>query len=260
MKTKNLFLVAVLLFAASFAKAQSYESIIEFNKSKQSAATIEVPFNKDITTGTIKDLMKKNAYTPKESNGFIMVPRVKPTPTSKETTYIYRVKKKKGLDACVVYLFTQVDDAKTTQLGDTIEMNILKHQLNALPATIAAFDLERQISDQQDKVTKAEKKLNNLLDEQSSLENKRKKLADKIIDLKKNIAQLKSNLDNNPQSDKADKMRKKLNNLLDDQSSLEKKRNDADQDIINNKQDQVNQKVVIDEQRKIFDQLKAKRK
>lgn len=194
---RKVILLAALFFISRIAMAQSSEGTVDYQKTKQPAVVLELPYPPGVVEDAIKEKMKRMGYTGKESKGFVTYKGVRDS-SGKEMDYVVRVERKsrKEKDESVVYLFGQgatIDMAKT---GEGSDIDFLKSQLNKMTPDIEAYNLEVNIADQESTVKKAEKKYDNLQDDQKSLEKKLKRLQDDIADNKKDQEKQKSEIEN----------------------------------------------------------------
>jgi hypothetical protein len=194
---RKIITLAVLLIINQVGFAQSYEGTVEFQKTKQPTAVIELPYPPGVVEDAIKDKMKRMGYTGKENKGFITFRGVKDS-SGKEMDYVIKVERKsrKEKDESVVYLFGQGAAIDMTKAGFGSDMDFLKEKLNTMQPDIEAYNLEVQIVDQEEMVKKAEKKFENLQDDQVSLEKKLKKLQEDIEDNKKDQENQKKEIEN----------------------------------------------------------------
>ena len=194
---RKVFLLAALFFIHLISYAQSYEGTVDYQKSKQTTAILELPYPPSVVEDAIKDKMKRMGYAGKESKGFITFKGVRDS-SGKEMDYVVRVERKsrKEKDESVVYLFGQGANIDMIKTGGGSDIDFLKTQLNKMTPDIEAFNLEVQIADQENTVKKAEKKFDNLQDDQKSLEKKLKRLQDDISDNKKDQEKQKTEIEN----------------------------------------------------------------
>ena len=195
---RKVILLAALFFISRFAMAQAYDGTVEFQKNKQAAATMELPYPPGVVEDAIKERMKKAGYSGKESKGFITYKGVKDLQTGKEMDYIFKVERKsrKEKDETVVYLFAQGSGVDMSATGDGSDMNFLKTHLNNMQPDVEAYNLELQIAGQEDNVKKAEKKYDNLQDDLKSMEKKLKKLQDDMEENKRDQEKQKGEIEN----------------------------------------------------------------
>ena len=176
--------ISCLLFAAcSFA--QPYEGTVDYQKKGEKAIIIEFPYPPSVVEDAIVDKMDKLGYKKKESKGFLVYKNIVLTDVSNEAAdYMIKVERKsrKDRDESVVYLLISRNDENIIARSDALINSNAKTFLNNLSPTVEAFNLEVQIKDQDDAVTKAEKKLKNLQDDEDNMLKKIKKLQDDLRD------------------------------------------------------------------------------
>jgi hypothetical protein len=184
---RKAFLLLTLLLLSRQGFTQAYDGTVSYQKNKQPSAVIELPYPPSVVEDALKDLMKRRGYTGKESKGFISFKDVKDTGSGKVMDFVFKVERKsrKEKDESVVYLFGQGTNVDMTQTGFRSDMEMLKDRLNGMQPEIEAYNLEVQIVEQESMVKKAEKKYENLQDDQKSLEKKLKKLQDDLNENKK---------------------------------------------------------------------------
>jgi hypothetical protein len=167
------------------ASAQSYEGSVEYEKKDQKAMVIEFPYSPSVVEDAIVEKMEKMGYKKKESRGFLVYKGAVISAISSEPAdYMIRVERKsrKERDESVVYLVMSKGDENIMARSDALVNSNMKAFLNNMSPELEAFNLEREIQEQQGVVTKAEKKFKNLKEDQESLEKKMKKLQDDIKD------------------------------------------------------------------------------
>ncbi|HLY68860.1 MAG TPA: hypothetical protein VKR53_03970 [Puia sp.] len=265
---KPILLAVCILFAAGFSvKAQqAYDSRLDYQKSSIVVASIELAYSPDIVEDAIKDYMNKHGYKNANTKGFSVYRGAKLDSADSNTRDLYfKVdKKKKEKDISVISLFsTQLNaDILAKDSVDNGQTDKAKSFLNNLTPFIGAHNLEVQITSQQDVLKKAQKKQNNLKNEQGDLEKKLRKIQDELAQNKIDQAAQTQAMQNtvNQDADATKKANKKMSKLLDDQSSLEKKQRNTQQDLDDNKKDQDAQMKEVEKQQQVLDALIAKRK
>jgi hypothetical protein len=195
---RKVILLAALFFISRIAASQSSEGLVDYQKTKQPTAVIELPYAPGVVEDAIKERMKKAGYSGKESKGFITFKGVKDLQTGKEMDYIFKVERKsrKEKEESVVYLFAQGTGVDMAASGEGSDMNFLKTHLNNIQPDVEAFNLELQVADQEEAVKKAEKKYDNLQDDLKSLEKRLKKLEEDIAENKKDQEKQKAEIEN----------------------------------------------------------------
>ncbi|MBL0154835.1 MAG: hypothetical protein IPP93_15665 [Chitinophagaceae bacterium] len=171
----------VAMFISGSLAAQSYVGSLEYNKKKQDAILIDLPYPPEAAQNAITQRFEKLGYKPKEEKGIlnrdkgILVYRsaFMNEISNGSLDYLIKVEKKsrKEKDECVLYITVQKDGAPVTNMDADIA-DRLKSFLNNLVPDVEAANLEIQIKDQEDVVLKAEKKLSGLKEDHETLEKK----------------------------------------------------------------------------------------
>ncbi|MBI1342949.1 MAG: hypothetical protein GC171_08450 [Terrimonas sp.] len=180
--------VLILLFTLSgIARSQesAYDDKVEYQKKTQETFAIAFPYPSSVVEDALVEKLEKMGFKTKESKGFrtykgIVIKNI--TPESMD--YVFRVERKsrKEKDESVVYMLIMKGDANMfSLLGDDVK-NQARRFLNDMAPYMEAFNLEVEISKQQDVVDKAEKKLKKLEDDADDLQRKLKKLQGDIED------------------------------------------------------------------------------
>ena len=183
MKKKGLLVLGLLMTLISFG--QSYEATIQYDKKKQQAIAIDFVYQPQAVENAIVQKLAKMGYKPKEEKGilnrdkgFLVFKNIFITDIlSDRMDYLVKVERKsrKEADESIMYLVMLKDDKNALGIMDAADVGRAKSFLNNLLPEVEAADLELQIIAQQEVVAKAEKKLRDLKEEQTSLE---KKIAD----------------------------------------------------------------------------------
>lgn len=183
MKKKGLLVLGLLMTLISFG--QSYEATIQYDKKKQQAIAIDFVYQPQAVENAIVQKLAKMGYKAKEEKGilnrdkgFLVYKNIFITDImSDRMDYLIKVERKsrKEADESIMYLVMMKDDKNALGIMDATDVGRAKSFLNNLLPEVEAADLELQIIAQQEVVAKAEKKLRDLKEEQTSLE---KKIAD----------------------------------------------------------------------------------
>lgn len=180
---KFIFTLLLLTAGAGLAFSQAYESRIEYDKKKQDAFVIDFPYTQDVVEKAFVEFMDKLGYKAREERGlfnkdkgFIVfkdafIPGVS---TTKSYDYVIKVERKsrREKDESMLYLIAMKDDANAKSSFDSYDVQRAKTFLGSLLPNVQAADLEAQIKVQEEAISKAEKKLNDLKKDQSDLEKK----------------------------------------------------------------------------------------
>jgi hypothetical protein len=195
--------------------------------------------------------------------GFTVYRGAKLDDTSTDLKDLHFKVEKKSRGTSVIYLLVAnpSEDPATRTPGD-VPLDKAKLFLNNLVPAVEAGDLEAQIKSQDEVVRKALKKRNNLADDSTSLEKKIRNLnADLVQNKKDQLTQsqtVQANVNGDP--DALKKAQKKMNHLLDDQGSMQKKLRNGQTDLDQTKRDLIGQQQELDKQQQALDSMKARRK
>jgi hypothetical protein len=180
---KGILFTCLLMFCiAGMAVAQSYEGTIEYDKKKQKAVLIDYTYPPEAVENAIVKKMEKLGYKPKEEKGFLNKDKgflvfknaFITDISSDRMDYIVKVERKsrKASDESVLYVIMNKDGANALSVMDSYGVDRAKSFLNGLMPDVEAANLELQIKAQEELVSKAEKKLNDLKSDQTNLEKK----------------------------------------------------------------------------------------
>ena len=184
MKRMIVFVLILALFAN--AGAQSRTGTVEYQKTDREAIIHEVPFSEDMITKAIQDTLEKMGYKGKESKGFIVYKGVKMPELGSEAYDLYfsvdkKSKKEKDVSKVTLMISTGFDNFITEKSHPALVRNA-KTYLDSLRNTIAIYDRNQQIAEQEEVVKKLEKKVSGLSDDGEDLQKKKKKLEKEIED------------------------------------------------------------------------------
>ncbi len=183
---KIIFFVAILFFV-QLSFAQAYDGIADYNKKSQQAVFLDLKYPEETVIKTLKDKIERLGLKLKSSKGFMVAYNaVISDISSTQMEYAFSVdrKSKREKETTVITMIMNINDANTTSEN----ASKAKDFLNSLTPAIDALNIENMANDQTDVLNKAQKKLKNLKDDQSSLEKRIRNLQD---DLSKNDQQQK---------------------------------------------------------------------
>ena len=203
---KYLFLLTSLVTILSFvSSAQAYEDNVQYDKQKQPAIAINYNYPAQAVENAFVEKMAKLGFKAKEEKGllnkdkgFIVIKNAYITEISPDRMdYIIKVdrKSRKESDESVMYLIMMKDGENALIKMGAENVGKSKLFLNNMLPDIEAAHLEIQIKDQEEVVTKAEKKLNDLKDDQASLERKLKQNKEDQESTQKDIEAQKQTLE-----------------------------------------------------------------
>jgi hypothetical protein len=255
-----------LSLTIAFAQPQAYETKIEYNKTQQPAAAIDLPYPTDVVESTIKDYMASRGRKSSDIRGFTVYRDVRLSETDTGVNDVYaKVDRRNGdKNASTITLFAvnPAEDPASRSAGAVMPMEQAKAWLNNLVPSAESHNLDSRINGQQDLAKRSQKKYNNLQDDQADLE---KKIRNAKSDLEQNkkeqveqAALVQANVNGDQELMK--KAQKKMNKLISDQNSLEKKINKYTSELAQNKNDQASQQVEALRQQQLLDTLRSQRR
>jgi hypothetical protein len=267
MKKHLLLLIVLFVFkVTTYAQALAYEGKLDYQKTMQQVAIIELPYKTDVVEDAIKDYMVKKGFKSSSSKGFDVFRGIKLDDGDADQSDLYFKidKKKKDKDYSVITLLATKangDILARPATDSTGQMEKAKSFLNNLVPYIDAHNTDVQVNDQQDVLKKAQKKMNGLISDQGDIEKKIRKIQaeqdQNKTDLLKQTQDIQSTV--TADADVKNKMQKRMNKLLDEQDDLRKKLRKSQADLDENKINQEAQQKEVDKQQQALDAIKAKK-
>jgi hypothetical protein len=181
---KKIFFSILLAFGFAFIASaqQAYEGTIQYDKKKQKAVVIDYGYPAQAVENAFIQKMEKLGYKAKEEKGilnrdkgFLIFKNAYVTDISDDKMdFMVKVERKsrKESDEAVLYMIMMKEDSNALDKLEAYDIGRSKTFLNNMIPDIEAAHLELQIKEQEEVIAKAEKKLRNLKDDQSSLEKK----------------------------------------------------------------------------------------
>jgi len=176
-------LVAIMLCSAGFSQARY--TFIEFKDAQKPGIQNDYSFSDKTVSDAIEDKLSKMGYKGKESKGYVMYKGVTlPELGNKSYDLYFKVdrKSKKDKDNSTVNMLISTGNENFVDTSDNMTIGNAKAFLNNLAPSIAAYDLQVQINNQDDAVKKAEKKYKSLQNDAEDLQKKKKHLEQQIDD------------------------------------------------------------------------------
>jgi hypothetical protein len=184
MKQVFFIMFSCCLFTGAFA--QTRPATTEYQKITRPALVNEVPFSAKTVENAIEDSFLKLGYKSSSSKGFTVFKGVHLKELGPDPLDLYFMVDKKSKrdkeNSIVTMMISKGFDAFINDSSDAVTFGNAKNYLDSLRNTVASYDLEQQISAQEDEVKKADKKNSNLSDEGKDLEKKKRKLENDIKD------------------------------------------------------------------------------
>jgi hypothetical protein len=182
------FVFSVVLFVT--ATAQSRKATVEYQKINRQAVVNEIPFPEKTIRDAIDNKMEQMGYKGKDSKGFTVYKGVRLSDLGNDSYDLYfmadRKSRKEKENSTITLMISKGFDNFASDSSDERLMKNAKGYLDSIINIIAAYDLDLQITAQEDAVKKADKKYSSLMDDGQSMEKKRKNIEQDIEDNKKN--------------------------------------------------------------------------
>ncbi len=183
---KQLLAVLMASFIYVAAVAQPQITMVEYQKVNRQAVVADMPFAEKSVTKALQDKLEKMGYSGKDSKGFTVYKGVHLKELGEGTYDLYfmidRKSRKDKENSTITMLISGGYDKFISQSDDAALFTNAKQYLESLKDVVAAYDLEQEIAEQESNVKSSENKANDLLDEASSLEKKKKKIEEQIQD------------------------------------------------------------------------------
>ena len=183
---KQIFLGCLLCFSHLFLFAQTRSTEVDYQKQSRPALVNDVPFPSATIEKAIEDTFSKMGYKSINSKGYTVYKGVRLPQLGTDSYDVYFMVDKKSRkdkeNSTVTMMVTKGFDAFVSRSSDAAVFERSQTYLDSLRNMIAIYDLEQQITAQQEEVKKADKKSADLEDEAKSLEKKKRKLEEDISD------------------------------------------------------------------------------
>ena len=183
---KKLFLSLAVTVMATASFAQAHLATADYQKTMQPAVENDIPFPEKTVNKAIEDKMQKMGYKGKDNKGYTIYRGVRMAELGPDAYDLYFKtdrKSRKESDNTVVTMM--VSSGYDKFIGDSTNGTVIenaKNYLNGLTEIIAAYDLELQITEQENATKKADKKLTNLVEDGQDLQKKKARIEKDIED------------------------------------------------------------------------------
>jgi len=186
----SLAFILILTNFKLFSQTEPIEGSIEYQKGEKRAAIVEVPFPPEVVEDALKDYLAKGEVKEERHNGMQVFKNARLTPTDGEVADLYfKVVKKSSKDDnnSIVYLIMgrPNENVALRTPDDAFRIQDAKSFLSTLHPQTKSYELERNISINDDNFKKSERKLNDLRED-------RKRLDKKINEMEMEVNRLKS--------------------------------------------------------------------
>ncbi len=192
MKKSILFAAIIFISTTSFAQARSVTAA--YQKIMQPAVEIEFPFPEKTVEKSFINYFERIGYKAKETKGYYTFKEVRLPKIGAGIYDVYfkteRKSRREKDRSTLTLLLSSGSEKFLSEAVDSTEINNAKQFLNEQQNNVAAYDLELQIAEQNDIVTKEDKRLANLTQDSVDLAKKKAKIDSDIQEnIKKKAAQ-----------------------------------------------------------------------
>lgn len=185
--------------------AQVREGKVNFQKTQQPAAIVDMPYPSSVVDRAIEHYLGSKGAKGKDYRGFKTFKNVKLEDTVNNDLY-FKVERKSQNES-TVYLFIAPanQDVLTRNTESSEGVQQARELLNSLTPAAEASSLDVKLKDQEEAVSRAEKKLRSLMDDAADLTKRKANIEEKITENQQ--AQQKQKLE-------IEKQRQELSNLI----------------------------------------------
>lgn len=169
--------------------AQSSIETVSYLKTDRQAVVNEISFPEKTIMNAIDNKMEQMGYKGKSTKGYTVYKGVRMADLGTGEYDLYfsadRKSRRNKDNSTLTLMISTGNEIFATEKTNAGLMDNAKKYLNGISNMIEAYDLEQQVLEQQDVITKSDKKYNSLVDDGKSLEKKRKDVEKDIEDNKK---------------------------------------------------------------------------
>ena len=265
MKLLSLFLW-ICMFCGTGLYAQTYIGDAELRGVKRTAAVTRLSYDSGPVEDAVKQYMMTKGFKSTSVKGSILfrgVPMDIADTSQSDLYFRADVASRKEKDMTVLSLIPtkKNQDPATGIIMDSARLEKARLFLDSLAPFVIAYNVRLAINGQQEILAKSQKKMNDLKSDRTDLEKKIRNLQSDLDrnqkDQEKAAAELKSSI--NADSDTKGKYQKRVNKLLDEEASLQKKFRSAQQDMEDNKNSMEKQQEEINKQQQGLEAVKSRR-
>jgi hypothetical protein len=182
MKNFSSVLIAILLATAVQAQVQNVTA--EYQKMMQPALQVDIPYPEKTVMNALVEKLEKLGYKGKETKGFYTFKGVRLPELGSEAYDLYfktERKSRREKDATLLTMLISSGYEKFLGSTDSIVEKAKIFLVNQIPQA-EAYDLEMQITEQDNVQKKADKRLKDLVEDNESLVKRKEKLEQEIAD------------------------------------------------------------------------------
>ena len=265
MQTKNLIFFWMAMMCVNGVFAQAYVGQIKYQKTQAPAATIRLPYSESSVEDGLKEYMTTKGYKKSSASGLTVFRGVPLDTSDIDGSDLYfstdaASRKEKDMTLLNLLAIKKNQDLLVRTQGDSDRIEKARLFLDSLAIFMDSYATRLQVNNQQESLNKAQQKMNSLINDSTDLDKRLRKLQSDLgqnkADQVKAVADLQANI--SADDDAKKKNQKKLNRLIDDQGTLEKKIRKTQSDMDENKANRKEQQDEIDKQQQGLAAVKAR--
>ena len=176
---KKIYFAIIATLSFYFANAQAFDSQADYSNQTQAAVMGEYKYPQETIEKTLRDRLNVMGIKLKSSKGFLVATNtVISSISSIPMDYAFKIdrKCKREKDVSTIALVISINGVNATAANSAGA----KVYLNELLPAIDATNTDNMVNDQYSALTKAQKKLKNLQDDQASMEKRIRNLQDDL--------------------------------------------------------------------------------
>lgn len=258
-------LLVIGIFFGGGVFAQAYLGQVDYKKTSQQAAVIKLPYNAGPVMDALKDFMLTKGYKKSDASGFTIYRGVALDSADTDGSDLYFIsapvsRKEKDMTVLSLLPAKKNEDLAVRTLADSARLDKARVFLDSLAIFTDAYNIRLQAGTLQGALKKAQQKMTALLNDQTDLQKKIRRLQADLDQNKNDQIKAVSDLQTNISADEDTKKKsqKKVNKLMDEQGSLEKKIRNTQLALDQNRTNQTQQQAELEKQQQALDAVKAR--
>ncbi|MEO6230778.1 MAG: hypothetical protein ABJB11_03810 [Ferruginibacter sp.] len=185
MKRLSILFITVLFYCS--ATAQAHLVTTDYQKTKQSAIEMELPYAEKIVGDAIEDKMEKMGFKSKSNKGYMVYKGVRIAELGAGTYDLYfKTDRKSRKEKDMTIVTMMMSEGPDRFVSDPTVLTSAKNFLDSQVVMVEAYDLEVQVTEQDNSVKKADKKMSSLVSDLDDLQKKKAKIEKDIEENLKN--------------------------------------------------------------------------
>lgn len=189
---KPLYILLAFIFFGSFAYSQSVATAVSYDKASHPGLVLAVPYSEQIAEGAIVQKLSEIGFVPETKgalfwkksklNGFYVFRNVALRDTENQMVDLYfNVEKKSRKDEqCNIYMLVNKNGEFVSSETNPVIFDAANNFLNSLSDYSAGYKMDTDIKNQEKAITNAEKKHQQLQNDEQNLQRRIQKLEQEL--------------------------------------------------------------------------------